>query len=212
MALPVPVERTDQRLDLLAGDRAGAQQGYAAVEDRDHGTLHTDSAIPTVDMRGRERTGLLGRVGEGGGAGAAGAVGGRGDDRAAEGGDDGAGAGVAGHPDGDAVQTGAGQVADPVTVADRCHDGQGPGPEGLGQGSCPRVEHGDGLGLNGIGDMGDQGVEARAALGLEDGGHRDGVSGVGGEAIDGLGREDHEAAVGQDAGGLGVGHSQARRA
>ncbi len=60
--------------------------------------------------------------------------------------------------------------------------------------------------------MGDQGIEARPALGLEDGGDGDGVSSVGGEAIDGLGRKDDEAAVGQGAGGFGVGHSQARRA
>lgn len=37
--------------------------------------------------------------------------------------------------------------------------------------------------------MGDQRIEARAAFGLEHPGYGDGVGGVGGQAIDGLGRE-----------------------
>ena len=70
--------------------------------------------------------------------------------------------------------------------------------------------HRDGLGLDGVGDMGDERIETGAALGLEDGGHGGRVSGVSAQAVDGLGRQDDEAAIGQDARGLGVGHGQPR--
>ena len=117
---------------------------------------------------------------------------------------------MARHPHGDAVQTGAGQVADPVAVPDGCHDRQRPRPEGLGQGSRPGVEHGDDFGLHGVSDMGNQGVEAWPALGFEDGSHCDGVAGVGGQAVDRLGRQDDQIAVGEGANGLDIGHGQPR--
>ena len=210
MPLPVPVQRSDDRLDLLAGDRAGAKQGDAAVQHGDHSALDPDRAVAAVQGRRRKGAGLLDRVGEGRGAGAARTVGRRRDDGPPEGGDDGPGTGMAGHPHGHAVQTGASQVADPVAVADGGHDRQGPRPEGLGKGPRPGVEHGDGFGLNGVSDMGDQGVEARPPLGLEDAGHSDGVSGVGAEAIDRLGGQDDKPAVGERANGPGVGHGQPR--
>jgi len=50
--------------------------------------------------------------------------------------------------------------------------------------------------------MGDQGIEARPALGLEDGRDRAWVGGVGGEAVDGLGRQNDEPAAAQDLGRL----------
>ena len=112
----------------------------------------------------------------------------------------------------DAVQSGAGQVADPVAVAHRGDDGQRAGPEGLGQGAGAVIEDGDSLGLHGVGDVGDQGVEAGPALGLEDGGDRGRIPGVGGEAIDRLGRQDQEAAGRQGLGRLGVGGSGKVRA
>ena len=52
-------------------------------------------------------------------------------------------------------------------------------------------------GLHGVGDMGDQRIEAGASLGLEDGRHGNRVAGVGGEAIDGLGRQQDQIAVRQ---------------
>ena len=45
---------------------------------------------------------------------------------------------------------------------------------------------GDGLGLNGVGDMGDKRIEARPALGLENRRHGLRIAGVGGQTIDGL--------------------------
>ena len=101
-------------------------------------------------------------------------------------------------------------LGDPVPH--RRDDGQRPRPEGLGQRPGAVVEDGDGLGLDGVGDMGDQRIEAGPALGLEDGGHGGGVSGVGGEAVDGLGRQDDEPPGGQRLGGLGVGRAYWRRA
>ncbi len=51
--------------------------------------------------------------------------------------------------------------------------------------------------------MGDEGVEARPALGLEDGGYRARVRGVGGQAVDRLGRQQDKLARGQRPGGGG---------
>ena len=56
-------------------------------------------------------------------------------------------------------------------------------------------------------DMGDQRVEARPALGLEDGGDGGGIAGVGGEAVDRLGRQDDEAAGPERFSGLDVGRA-----
>ena len=117
---------------------------------------------------------------------------------------------MAGHADGDAVQSGAGQVADPVAVAHRGDDGQRAGPEGLGQGAGAVIEDGDSLGLHGVGDVGDQGVEAGPALGLENAGHGSGVPGIGGEAIDGLCRQDDQPPGLQRLNRLGVGRAQPR--
>ena len=200
MPLPALGQRTDQGLDLFAGHGAGPQQGDAAVQNRHNRTLHSDSAGAAIDGGGDRVPGLLKRIGEGGGAGPARAVGRRGDDRAAERRENGAGLGVAGNAHGDAVQPGAGQVADLLAVADRSHDGQGPGPEGFGQGAGGGVEDGDGLSRRRVGHMGDQRVEARPALGLEDRGDGGGVGGVGGQAIDGFGRQHDEASLTQGVG------------
>lgn len=120
---------------------------------------------------------------------------------------------MAGHAHGDAVQTGTGQVADRTGVSDGSHQGQGSGPEGLRQATSAVVEDGQGFGLHGVGDMGDQGVEARAALGLEDRGDGDGVGGIGGQAIDGLCRQDNQSTRAQGVSRLRVrGRRQAGRA
>jgi hypothetical protein len=63
----------------------------------------------------------------------------------------------------------------------------------------------DGLRCRQAGDMSDQRIEGRAALGGIDG--RDGgrIRRVGGKAIDGLGRQDDQPAVRQSLGGIGGG-------
>jgi hypothetical protein len=109
------------------------------------------------------------------------------------------------HADGDAVQPRPGQVADPFPVPDRRDQRQGAGPEGLGQAPRGGVQNGDRFGLGGVGDVGDQGVEARPALGLEDGGDGAGVPGVGGQAVDRLGRHDDQPPRRQGRRGLGDG-------
>ena len=166
-----------------------------------------DGARAAIDGIGGGEAGLLHGVGEGGRAGPARAVGRRGHDRTTEGRDHGPGPGVAGHPHGDAVEPGAGQIADAVAVPHRGDDGQRAGPERFGQGPGLVVEHGDGLGLDRVGDMGDQWIEAGAALGLEQGGDGDGVAGIGGQTIDGLGRQDDQTPGGQRLGRLGVGRA-----
>jgi len=54
-----------------------------------------------------------------------------------------------------------------------------------------------------IGDMHDQGIEQRTALGSEDRGHRLAIGGVSAQAIDGFGGEGDKPAGFEDAGGLG---------
>ena len=54
-----------------------------------------------------------------------------------------------------------------------------------------------------VGDMHDQGVEQRAALGGENRGHGFAIGGVGAQAIDRLGREGDKPAILQNPGGFG---------
>ena len=54
-----------------------------------------------------------------------------------------------------------------------------------------------------VGDMHDQGIEQRPALGGENRGHRLAVGGVGAQAVNRLGGEGDQAAIAQDARGLG---------
>lgn len=212
MPLPAPLQRPDDRLDLLACDRAGSQQGDPASQHRHHRALNPHRASSAVDRVSDSEACLLHGVGEGGGAGTARTVGGWGDDGASESRDNCARPDMARHPDCNAVQSRAGQIADPYSIADRRDDGQRPGPEGLCQGTGVVVKDGDGLSLDSVCDVGDQRIEARPALGFKDGGDRDGVAGVGSQAINGLGRQNYETAGCESLGGLGVGRTQSRRA
>jgi hypothetical protein len=95
------------------------------------------------------------------------------------------------------------QVADRRLVGHGQHQGQWARPEPGGQPLGPLVEAGDPPGGGDVGHMGDQGVEARPALGRVDRRHGAGVGGVGRQAIDRLGRQDDQAAAFQRSGGLG---------
>jgi hypothetical protein len=101
------------------------------------------------------------------------------------------------HPDRHGVETRPRQVADRGGVTDGGDDGQRARPEGPGQGHRPIVEIGDAGGDLDVGDMSDQRVEARTALGLEDRRHGGGARGVRAKAIDGLGRQQHEPTGGE---------------
>ncbi len=99
---------------------------------------------------------------------------------------------MSGDPDGHGIEAGAGEIADGVPISQWRDQGQGARPEGLGELQCPVVQDGDTPGGRKVGDMGDQRVETRPALGLEDTGDSQRVTGVGRQAVDGLGREGDE--------------------
>ena len=113
------------------------------------------------------------------------------------------GGGMRGRAQRHAVQPGADQQRQRRILAARQHQGQGAGPEFLRQrlgagrqfDMAPRFFE--------IGDMHDQRIEQRAALGGEDRGHRFAIGGVGAQAVNRLGGEGDQPAVSQDAGGFG---------
>jgi len=80
-------------------------------------------------------------------------------------------------------------------------DGQRAGPERLRELDSARVEAGEAQGGGQVLDMGDQGIEARTPLGLEQPRNSGRIAGVGGETIDRLGRQDDELARRQGARG-----------
>ncbi len=96
---------------------------------------------------------------------------------------------MARHADGHGVKARPGQIADGAGVLDRRDDGQRSGPERAGQRHGAVVEVGDAPGRLQVGDMGDQRIEARSALGLENRRDRRGVRRVRTEPIDRLGRQ-----------------------
>ena len=107
------------------------------------------------------------------------------------------------HPHRDGIQSGPGQVAHRIAVGHGQNQGQRPRPEGGGQAFGAIVKARDAPGHRQIADVGDQGVEARAALGVVYCRHGPRVGGVCGQAIDGLGRHEDQSAIGQRLGGCG---------
>ena len=83
---------------------------------------------------------------------------------------------------------------DAAVGAVRQHQRQRAGPEGLGQSCREGIEAGDAVGHGAIGDMGDQRVEARPALGLENTRHGDAVGGIASQAVNRLGRDGDDVA------------------
>ena len=107
-----------------------------------------------------------------------------------------------GNADGDGIQPGADQQGDAV-VQSRQHHGQGPRPEGFGQGFGRRVEADGGARLSQVPDVDDQRVEPGPVLSLEDAGDGFVVCGVGAEAIDGFGGKGDKPALAEAPGGGG---------
>ena len=107
------------------------------------------------------------------------------------------------HADGQRVETGAGEQIDRATRAPRQHQGQRPGPK------RGRQARGDFTCLDvverrfGVGEVTDQRVEVRPALGLEDRGNRTAVGGVGAKPVDGFSTERDQTAVAEEASGGG---------
>ena len=101
---------------------------------------------------------------------------------------------VRGHADRDRVEPGGDGGRNPRLWPERQHQRERPRPERLGQRARGRIEHRDPLGRGQIGDMNDQRVEARPALGGVDTRDRRRIGGVGGEAVDRFGGDrDHLA-------------------
>lgn len=185
------------------GDAAGAQQARCSAEARHHGGLDPDQAPPAIDQRGNPAVEISQHVAGIGRAHAPGAICRRRGDGATDGPEEIAGDGVRRHPQGDARQPGAGEIADPAGGRGRNDQGQGAGPERLGEASGIGVEDPLGKGCVEIGQVRDQGIEARALLGGVDPRHRRRIAGIGTEPVDGLGGEGDEPARAQDRGGLG---------
>ena len=135
-------------------------------------------------------------------------------------------AGCAGHPERDGRQAGGDDAGDRRVREQRHDQGQRARPMRLGKRARLGIEGADRLGGGEVGDMDDQRVEGRAALGGVDARDGGGVGGVGGEAVDGLGRhrdrlagEDQPRRFGdrgiverQDAGAVWRGHDAAAMA
>ena len=92
---------------------------------------------------------------------------------------------------------GGGEVGHRAVRRFRQHQRQRARPERLGQRGRSGVKARDLPRGGDIADMGDQRIEGRPALGLVEVGDRGRIGGIGAEAIDGLGRERDQPALGQ---------------
>ena len=157
----------------------GSAQMYAAVQDQGQTAVHIGEDVLCV-----------------GGAGFAGQVGRRGRKGTAAGLDDRTGHRVAGHPDADGVQTGA--ALRRHLRAARHDDGQRAGAERRHEQLCPLRHLADEAGQHlRAGDMDDQGVILRAALGHKDFCHSFPIAGIGCDAVDRLRGQSHQLAAPQ---------------
>ena len=101
---------------------------------------------------------------------------------------------MAGHAHRDAVEAGGRELGDRAAGALRQHQRQRTRPEGGGQPFGGGVEPREPLRGGEIGDVGDQRIERRPALGGVEPRDRRAVGGVGAEPVDRLGRKGDEAA------------------
>ena len=196
--MPPPVARSTGLAgdcgDLVGGNATRSQKAHNTVLDlhdrrfqADGGGAGIDDQRDAVaeiglDMRRRGRTEPPRGIGAGGG------------ERTAESLDQ-FGGEAARHAHGERVEPRGHQRMHGIFARQRQHQRQRPRPEFLRQLSRNRVDAHQPLRHVEAGDMGDQRVEARPALGLEDARHRFAVGGVGGEPVDGLRRQRHHAAV-----------------
>jgi hypothetical protein len=188
-------QRTDHGLQLGAGHGAGPQQADRAVEHGDDGAFQAHlarsavqggGALSPVSAKASSKVVGLGRperLAEGATTGPPNAA-----STARDSGWPGTRMATVSSPARARSQTAAVSRIGATMVS-------GAGPERGGQGQGAVVEGGDARGGLDVVDVGDQRVEARTALGLEDRRHGRGVRGVGAQAIDGLGRQQHEPAV-----------------
>ena len=202
MPLPAVVQRPGDRFQLRPRHRARPQQGHPAVQNRYDRALQPDRAGAAVHPSGHSESGFLQGVPKGRRTGSPRAIGRRRHDRPAERRQHRSRAFVPRHAQGHAVQARAGQVAHPSGVTDWRHQGQRSRPESLGQPPRLFIEHTHRFSGVRVRDVGDQRIEARPPLGLEDRGHGLRVRSVGPQPIDRLGRQQDKRALPQGLGGL----------
>ena len=110
---------------------------------------------------------------------------------------------VRGHAYGDRIEPGHRQLGHRTTGSLGQDEGQRPRPKVFRQPGRVGVKAREALRVRDVGDMGDERIEGRPALGVvkaRDGGP---AGRVGAEAVNGLGRKGHEAAGRQHARGIG---------
>ena len=187
-------ERTDDGFDLRPRHRAGAEQSRRPIEQGDDGRLKADGARaavegerrpPPVSTRASATIVGLGRPDRF----ADGATTGRPKrcSTARASGCAGARTATVSRPARARSQMAAGSESGATMVS-------APGPERLRELDRARVEAGEAPRGGQVLDMGDQGIEARTPLGLEQARDGDRIGGVGGETIDRLGGQDDELA------------------
>ena len=199
------LERADQRLDGVRGDAARPQQPCRLTAQVDHGGFQPDGAGAVIQDEADAPVEFFGDMGSGGRADIARTIGAGGCDGLAKQGQQAARALWRWHAHGQGIQPGAAQQRDAAAVQAGEHESQGPRPEGGGQAARALIEMDLAGGGGGTWEMADQGIEGRPLLDLEDARNRGVVGGVAAEAIDRLGGEGDERAMGEQVGRLGQG-------
>ena len=136
----------------------------------------------------------LGDMGSGGGAEASRRIGAGRGDGPAEGLEQAGRDELARHPHRQGIEPRRGQQRDGAACFPRQHESQRSRPEALGQDPGALIHPHQSLGSGEVGQVEDEGIEARAVLGGEDCGDGAVIGGVRAEAIDRLGGKGHEPA------------------
>ena len=186
----------ERESDLVGGDCAFAEDhpGVAAAGKVDDGGGGGAGGRAAIDDEGELIAELLVHAGGGGALGEAGEVGrGRGDGQA-EAGDDGAGNGGFGDAEGEVAGVGGDAEWEPAAGFD--DDGEGTGPEPLGETVEGGVElTGELVGLGNLGDEEGQGFVTGAGFELVDAVDGVEIDGVDGETVKSVGRERDDVAA-----------------
>ncbi len=196
LGLPTQHRRQVPRRQGAVPEQAGlgsTEVHHGALQARPAGTAIKDEIDPVAQVRTHMRRGggthMLGSVGAGGGQGPA------------EGPEEHEGQGMVGHPQRHRGPPGRDRIRH--LGPPRQHQGEGPGPERLheaqggGRQRCDEI-----LGHLDPGDMEDERVGRRTALGREDAGQGGGVQGVRAQAVHRFRGEGHEAPAPEEDHGL----------
>ena len=196
---------SERRFQLLAGDGAGAQQARLFVGEAENRRFQPDPAGTAVQDEVDPRAQACRHMGGGSRAEAAGGIGAGGGHRPVHRLEQRPRDRMGRKPQGEALEAGAAETRDPAFRPAGQHQGQRARPEARRQGLRTAVEHRLRRRRLDLGQVHDQGVEARPRLGGEDPGDGPLLGGVGPQAVDRLGRKGDEAAGGEALDSLGDG-------